>query len=98
MQEERVYGDLWAPQVYNIMQDPKELNDIALKNLWIVGPALSQLVPFYASVKQYGLVEAGAPKPSSGEILIPFTKSAQLSKLFDKMLAEARAKKAKEQK
>lgn len=94
MQEERQYGDLWAPQVYNIMQDPKELNDIALKNLWILAPALKQLVPFYASVKQYGLVASGAAKPSQGEVIIPFTKSSQLSELFDRMLAEARAKAA----
>ncbi len=99
MQEERTYGDLWAPQVYNIMQDPKELHDIGLKNLWIVGPALKQLVPFYASVRQFGLVESGAAKPSPGEVIIPFTKSAQLKELFDKMLAQAKARamqKAKE--
>ena len=101
MQEERTYRDLWAPQVYNIMQDPKELHDIGLKNLWIVGPALKQLVPFYASVRQFGLVESGATKPSPGEVIIPFTKSAQLKELFDKMLAQAKAnaiQKAKEEK
>ena len=92
MQEERTYRDLWAPQVFNIMQDPKELHDIGLRNLWIVGPALSQLVPFYASVRQFGLVESGAAKPSSGEVIIPFTKSAQLKELFDKMLAQAKAR------
>jgi len=99
MQEERTYHDLWAPQVFNIMQDPKELHDIGLRNLWIVGPALSQLVPFYASVRQFGLVESGAAQPSPGEVIIPFTKSAQLKELFDKMLAQAKARamqKAKE--
>ena len=88
---ERHYDDLWAPEVYNIMQDPKELNDIALKNLWILSPALQQLVPFYASVKQYGLVESGASKPSPGEVTIPFTKTSQLNELFAKMVTQARA-------
>ena len=46
MEDERSYEELWAPQVYNIMQDPKELNDIGLKNLWILSPALRQLIPF----------------------------------------------------
>ena len=91
MQEERQYGDLWAPQVFNIMQDPKELHDIGLKNLWIIAPALSQLVPFYSSVREYGLVASGADKPSPGEVIIPFTKSSQLKELFDKMLAQAEA-------
>ena len=59
------------------MQDPKELNDIGLKNLWILAPALRQLVPFYVSVKKYGLIQAGSPKPTPGEIKIPFMKSAQ---------------------
>ena len=88
MQDERGYRNLWAPQAYNIMQDPKELNDIALNNLWIIGPALSQLVPFYVSVKQYGLIEAGDTKPSPGQIHIPFTKASQLEKVFQKMLEQ----------
>jgi len=89
MQHERSYGELWAPQVYNIMQDPKELNDIGLKNLWILSPALRQLVPFYLSVKRYGLVESGAENPTPGSIEIPFTKASQLDKVFSKMMQQA---------
>ena len=88
MQEERQYADLWAPQVFNIMQDPKELHDIGLKNLWIIAPALKQLVPFFISVKQYGLVASGDEQPSPGEVEIPFTKSSQLDKVFQKMVAQ----------
>ena len=91
LQTERAYNELWAPQVFNIQKDPKEYHDIGLKNLWILSPALSQLVPFYASVKRYGLVQAGAPEPSPGDIFIPFTKTAQLNELFGKLLAEAEA-------
>ncbi len=91
MQEERQYGDLWAPQVYNIMQDPKELNDIGLKNLWIISPALKQLVPFYASVKMFGLVQAGGEQPTPGSINIPFTKEAHLDEVFKKMVAQQKA-------
>jgi arylsulfatase A-like enzyme len=88
----RSYQDLWAPQVYNIMIDPKEYDDIALQNLWVLGPALGQLVPFYASVKQYGLVQTGDKKPCPGEINIPFMKSSQLNKMFEKMVAQRKAK------
>lgn len=88
MQDERQYGDLWAPEVYNIMQDPKELNDIGLKNLWILSPALSQLVPFYASVQQYGLIQAGGHMPTPGHIDIPFTKAAHLNEIFSRMLKQ----------
>jgi len=93
MQEERQYADLWAPQVFNIMQDPKELHDIGLKNLWIISPALRQLVPFFVSVKQYGLVEAGEEKPSPGEVEIPFTKASQLDKMFKMLMAQAQKNK-----
>ena len=74
------------------MQDPKELHDIGLKNLWILSPALRQLVPFFISVKQYGLVEAGDEKPSPGEVEIPFTKASQLDKVF-KMMMQQQSKK-----
>ncbi len=89
LEKERTYSQLWAPQVFNIMIDPKEYNDIALKNLWILSPALSQLVPFYASVKRYGLVQPGDPKPTPGDVTIPFTKQSQLNELFTKLLKEA---------
>ena len=97
MQEERQYGELWAPQVYNIMQDPKELHDIGLKNLWILSPALSQLVPFYASVKRYGLVQSGGAKPTPGEVHIPFTKASVLNEVFSKMMAQQKALQSKNQ-
>ncbi len=87
-QEDRNYNELWAPQVFNIMQDPKELNNIGLKNLWVLSPALKQLVPFYASVKQFGLIQSGGEKPTPGEIIIPFTKSSLLNDIFTKMLAQ----------
>ena len=85
-QEQRAYTDLWLPQAYNIMQDPKEYADILLQNLWLLSPALRQLVPFYVSVKQYGLIHPGESEPAPGEIEIPFVESSQLNRMFQKMM------------
>ena len=92
-QEERSYSDLWLPQAYNIMQDPKEYADIILQNLWLLSPALSQLVPFYVSLRKYGMVQPGDSKPTPGNIDIPFVESSQLNKMFDQMMARAKAQK-----
>ncbi len=93
-QEQRAYNDLWLPQAYNIMQDPKEYADILLQNLWLLSPALRQMVPFYVSTKKYGLVQTGDEKPSPGEIEVPFVSSSQLNKMFQQMVQQA--KKGKE--
>ncbi len=85
-QEQRSYTDLWLPQAYNIMQDPKEYADIILQNLWLLSPALSQLVPFYVSIKQYGMIQPGESEPTQGDIEIPFVETSQLNKMFDEMM------------
>jgi len=98
LQQERSYADLWAPQVYNIMQDPKEQNDIALKNLWILSPALKELVPFYVSIKRFGMIQPGNEERTPGNITIPFVKTSQLNGLFNKMMQQAKAAKQKTEK
>lgn len=90
-QEQRTYSDLWLPQAYNIMQDPKEYADIILQNLWLLSPALSQLVPFYVSVRKYGLIQPGNAHPTSAEIEIPFVESSQLNAMFNNMMKKAKA-------
>ena len=94
-QEERVYSDLWLPQAYNIMQDPKEYADIMLQNLWLLSPALSQMVPFYVSLRKFGMVQPGDSKPTQGELDIPFVESSQLNKMFDQMMAQSQQKSSK---
>lgn len=85
-QEQRSYNDLWLPQAYNIMQDPKEYADILLQNLWLLSPALRQLVPFYVSTKKYGMVQPGDAEPTPGDIDIPFVETSQLNKMFEQMV------------
>ena len=92
MQEERSYNDLWLPQAYNIMQDPKEYADILLQNLWLLSPALRQLVPFYVSVRQYGIIQPGDSQPTQGDIEIPFVESSQLNKMFEQMMEQRKGK------
>jgi len=77
---------LWLPQAYNIMQDPKEYADILLQNLWLLSPALRQLVPFYVSTKKYGMVQPGDAEPTPGDIDIPFVETSQLNKMFEQMV------------
>ena len=91
-QEQRSYTDLWLPQAYNIMQDPKEYADILLQNLWLLSPALKQLVPFYVSVQQYGMIHPGEHEPSPGNIEIPFVKSSQLNRMFEQLMEERKSK------
>lgn len=90
-QEQRSYSDLWLPQAYNIMQDPKEYADILLQNLWLLSPALKQLVPFYVSVKQFGLVQPGDHQPTEGDIEIPFVKTSQLNRMFEQMMNQQKS-------
>ena len=85
-QEQRAYNDLWLPQAYNIMQDPKEYADILLQNLWLLSPALKQLVPFYVSVKQYGLIQPGDSQRTASDFDIPFVESSQLNKMFEQLM------------
>ena len=38
--------DLWAPEIYNTLQDPKEANNIVHDaNLWMMAPLLQELMP-----------------------------------------------------
>jgi len=89
-QEQRSYSDLWLPQAYNIMQDPKEYADILLQNLWLLSPALRQLVPFYVSVKKEGLIRPGGNKPTPAEIEVPFVESSQMNRMFEQMVKQTK--------
>lgn len=97
-QEQRSYNDLWLPQAYNIMQDPKEYADILLKNLWLLSPALKQMVPFYISTRQHGMIQPGDNMPTPAVLDVPFVETSQLNKMFDQMMAQAKAKKAQSKK
>lgn len=55
--------ELNAPRIYNIEQDPKELYDILLTNLWIFEPIRKVIGAFFDSVKQYPHVKTGANGP-----------------------------------
>lgn len=69
---------LWAPEVYNTVVDPKETNNIGVNRLWTLSPAFKTLMPFAYSVDKYGLVEPGGDKPSRFEVKIPFFRWSQI--------------------
>jgi arylsulfatase len=68
----RSWKRLWAPLVYNVEQDPREENDIAISNLWVVEPMMRQVYPFLFSVDKEGLILPGGDKPKSASVEIPF--------------------------
>jgi arylsulfatase A-like enzyme len=75
------YRDLWAPEIYNIMQDPKEANNIVLDgNLWIMAPLLQVIMPFVYSVDKYGLIQPGADERSEAQVRIPFFKQSLMER------------------
>lgn len=63
---------LWAPEIYNTVVDPKEANNIGVNRLWVMYPIFKTLMPFAYSVDKYGLVEPGGDKPSRYQVNIPF--------------------------
>lgn len=97
-EEDRSYSDLWLPQAYNIMQDPKEYSDIILQNLWLLSPALKQMVPFYISIRQFGMIQPGDKNRTPGNIDVPFVESSQLNKMFDQLVAKRNAQQSQKDK
>lgn len=87
--EDKNYHDLWAPEIYNTMQDPKEANNIVHDGfLWLLAPLLQEVMPFAYSVDKYGLIQPGDDERSDTQVNIPFFKSS----LVERSLAELKKK------
>jgi hypothetical protein len=87
--EDKAYHDLWAPEIYNVMQDPKEANNIVHDaNLWMMAPLLQQVMPFAYTVDKYGLIQPGADERSTAQVNIPFFKQS----LVERSLSELKRK------
>ena len=69
---ERGYQPIWAPEAYNLELDPKEQNDLALQNLWLLASALKPAFEYVYSVQEYGLILPGGEKPEIFEAKLPF--------------------------
>jgi hypothetical protein len=74
----RAWRRLWAPQVYNVEQDPREEVDIAISNLWILEPMMKQIYPFLFSVDKEGLILPGGDEPGSASVEIPFQRQDEI--------------------
>lgn len=82
------YNDLWAPKIYDTMIDPKEQNNIVGDGyLWMMGAIMQDVIPFAQSVQRYGLVQAGADKPSPANLEIPFFKQSLMQRALKQMQA-----------
>ena len=55
--------ELNAPRIYNVEQDPKELYDILLANLWIFEPVRKIMGTYFNSIKDHPHVPTGADGP-----------------------------------
>lgn len=84
--ENKSYHDLWAPEIYNTMQDPKEANNIVHDaNLWMMAPLLQKIMPFAYSIDKYGLIQPGADKRSEAQVKIPFFKESLLQRSLSEL-------------
>ncbi len=77
---DRSWRRLWAPQVFNVEQDPREEVDIAIQNLWILEPLMRNLYPFLYSVEQEGLILPGGDEPEPATVEIPFQSQQEIEK------------------
>jgi len=77
---DRAWRRLWAPLIYNVEQDPREEVDIAMDNLWLLGPVLRQVYPFLFSVESEGLILPGGDEPEPATVEIPFQSQAEIEK------------------
>lgn len=83
--EDGRYSELWAPEAFNVVIDPKETNNIAGDGyLWLLSPLLSEVLPFMYSLEENGLIEPGGDERTEGTVTIPFFKQS----LVDASLSE----------
>jgi len=84
---------LWAPQIYNTMVDPKEMNNIGTTNLWALYPAFHAMMPFVYSIQQEGIIEPGGTEPSRYKIEVPFFRWEQIEEGLSELKKKAIKKK-----
>ena len=92
--EDGRYADLWAPEAYDVVIDPKETNNIAGDGyLWLLSPLLAEVLPFMYSLEQNGLIQPGADERSEGTVTVPFFKQSLVDASLDELKRQALQKK-----
>lgn len=76
----RVWRRLWAPQIYNVEQDPREENDIAMDNLWLLQPVITPVYRLLYSVEQEGIILPGGDAPEQSTLEIPFQSQDEIAR------------------
>jgi len=71
---ERKIDKLWSPEIYNLQQDPKESNDVAGREMWLMEPVFKELM----RVAKFGLVEPGGDKPTRFSLETPYYNWTQM--------------------
>lgn len=92
----RAWRRLWAPQVYNVEQDPREENDIGMDNMWVIAPAMRQLYSFVFSVDSEGVILPGASEPTNVALEIPFQSQEEIEQSMSAIKRQVIEQKLKE--
>jgi hypothetical protein len=77
---DRHWERLWAPRAFNVEQDPREENDIATNNLWLLEPVMREVYLFLFSLAKEGLILPGGEEPEDANVEIPFQTPEQLER------------------
>jgi arylsulfatase len=93
---ERGYNRLWGPEAYNLELDPKEQNDLAMQNLWLLASALKPSFEYVYSVQKHGLILPGGEEPEIFDAELPFYSPEALELAMGAIKEEAIKKMVKE--
>lgn len=92
----RAWRRLYAPLVFNVEQDPREENDIAVRNLWVFEPVLRAVYPFLFSIEEEGLILPGGDEPQPSRVEIPFQSRDEIERSMSAIRWKLLKRRAKE--
>ena len=93
---DRAWRRLWAPQVFNVEQDPREETDVFLYNMWLLEPVITKVYEFLFTVDGEGLILPGGTRPEEATVEIPFQSQDEIEKSMSAIKRQFIKKKVKE--
>ncbi len=78
--QDRAWRRLWAPQIFNVEQDPREEVDVFLRHMWLLEPVVTKVYEFLFSVDSEGLILPGGDRPEDAAVEIPFQSQDEIEK------------------
>ena len=93
---DRAWRRLWAPQVFNVEQDPREETDVFLYNMWLLEPVITKVYEFLFSADREGLILPGGTRPEEATVEIPFQSQGEIEKSMSAIKRRFLERKVKE--